>query len=324
MTKDRDISLDWIGGLLVLHMILGHISQWARVDYVLEDILFFFMPWFFFKAGMFHRVKKEKAVVRDSVRRLLVPFIIFSALGEVVMWLRLAVAHDHNVKDYFAFLKELLMSGSIQGNLALWFLLSLFICRILFNYLSLIGVKPLLTAAIFAASAIYLNYISTSVFIPYYLGNVSYGMVFYAAGYALRSLNITLTGLICLGVGIAACSYLCPSVINARVNDVIKGEYIVTLPYNLAGILFINNIVKFIPAKFLRYTAMHNVGRDSMSYYVSHWIIILLCDLVCVNVFNIPPGWHYFWIMVAACGLTLPLINVTLNRHLGRYIGNKK
>ncbi len=310
--------------MLVLHMILYHISQWAEVNYVLEQVLFFFMPWFFFKAGMFHKVKDEKVLVRDSARRLLVPFIVFSAIGEVVIWLRLAVAHDHVVRHYLSFPKELLMAGSIQGNLVLWFLLSLFICRILFNYLSLIRIKPLIITGAFAVSAIGLNYMSTAVFVPYYFGNVCYGMVFYSAGYIMRSVKIPLTWLICLGAVILACGYFCPALINARINDAAEGEYLLTIPYNLAGILFINNIVRFIPARFLKYTALHHIGEDSMSYYVSHWIIILLCDLVCVNIFNIGPGWHYYWIMVSACILTLPFINTILNRRFGRYIGNKK
>lgn len=321
MTKDRDISLDWICGLLVVHMILLHISQWAKVDYVLEDILFFFMPWFFFKSGMFHKVKEERIVVKDSVRRLLVPFIVFTLLGEAVWWLRLIIAHDHIIKDYFSFLKELVMNGSIQGNMALWFLLSLFICRILFNLLSLAKINAWWIMGGFVIAATGVNYASTLAFIPYYIGNVCYGMVFYAAGYALKSVKIPIWGIIALGAAIALCSYFCQSIIDIRLNSAIKGEYIVTIPYNLAVILFINNIAKFIPSKFLESTRLHLVGRDSMSYYVMHWIIILLCDLVMVEVFNLTSGTYYWWITAVTCLLTLPFINVVLNRRFCRLIG---
>lgn len=51
--EPRDFSLDWISGLLILHMIIGHIAGWVGIDYVVNQILFFFMPWFFFKGGCF-------------------------------------------------------------------------------------------------------------------------------------------------------------------------------------------------------------------------------------------------------------------------------
>lgn len=73
----RDYSLDWISGLLILHMIIGHIAGWVEMDYPVNNILFFFMPWFFFKGGMFHRHKEWKVELNKSFKRLIIPFIVF-------------------------------------------------------------------------------------------------------------------------------------------------------------------------------------------------------------------------------------------------------
>lgn len=78
MTSKRDNTLDCACGILIIHMILGHIFQWSQLTtthfYQWMNILYFFMPWFFFKAGIFYKKTPVKKVFSTSFHRLIVPF----------------------------------------------------------------------------------------------------------------------------------------------------------------------------------------------------------------------------------------------------------
>lgn len=129
----RDYSLDWISGLLILHMIIGHIAGWVEMDYPVNNILFFFMPWFFFKGGMFHRHKEWKVELNKSFKRLIIPFIVFSIIGQAIWTIRLLCLHETDIVKYIGFPGTFILYGAFHGNAPLWFLFSLFIVRIAFN-----------------------------------------------------------------------------------------------------------------------------------------------------------------------------------------------
>lgn len=87
--SSRDTSIDTVGGLMVVYMIFGHI--WSNCE--MEDTLFrnaltsllnCFMPWFFFKAGMFFRPMKTLDLLKKDFRRLVIPFCVFTFVGIIV------------------------------------------------------------------------------------------------------------------------------------------------------------------------------------------------------------------------------------------------
>ena len=64
----RIVSLDIITGILIIHMIFGHIMRFAHcIDtdlyHYTSILLSFFMPWFFFKSGMFYKERKPVEVL---------------------------------------------------------------------------------------------------------------------------------------------------------------------------------------------------------------------------------------------------------------------
>lgn len=63
MESKRDNSLDAACGLMIIYMIYGHICLWSGVTQVeiFPRLLFFFMPWFFFKSGMFFKPRSYKS-----------------------------------------------------------------------------------------------------------------------------------------------------------------------------------------------------------------------------------------------------------------------
>lgn len=69
----RNLGLDLIAGIFIIHMIWLHILQLTKVDmqsplYQSTQYLFFFMPWFFYKSGMFYKRISNKIMLRGGVK----------------------------------------------------------------------------------------------------------------------------------------------------------------------------------------------------------------------------------------------------------------
>ena len=141
MTSKRDNTLDCACGILIIHMILGHIFQWTQLTtthfYQWMNILYFFMPWFFFKAGIFYKKTPVKKVFSTSFHRLIVPFIALSLIGHAFLCISLVQEGGHTWQDFLINpMKDILLLGSTTGNFPLWFLLSLFFTKILYSLLN--------------------------------------------------------------------------------------------------------------------------------------------------------------------------------------------
>lgn len=56
--KKRLMSMDVLAGIMILYMVIMHVMQWAELQdtvlfYNLSVVFGCFMPWFFFKGGIF-------------------------------------------------------------------------------------------------------------------------------------------------------------------------------------------------------------------------------------------------------------------------------
>lgn len=134
-SSNRQQHLDVVCGILVVYMFCLHCEQWAGISstyqaHLLQQIFFFFMPWFFFKAGMFFKSKQNlKKVFKSSFTRLVIPFISFTILGQLFLCLKLYLQTGKfcNIIP----LKGILFYGAGSRNAPLCFFLSLFMIRML-------------------------------------------------------------------------------------------------------------------------------------------------------------------------------------------------
>jgi hypothetical protein len=185
---------------MLLHMILYHICQWSGTmdHYKCIGYLFaYFMPWFFFKAGMFYKRRPIRNELTKSFGRLIRPFVIFSIAGTCVLWIKQLVLSTFTIKTFLEPLHSLLLEGSVSGNLPLWFLLSLFAVKNIFNYVyrlnkSLNFRRGLMLCLSMIWLFILLIPIDGEVFHPIFLSNISSGLLFFSLGYLLR--NYILSG----------------------------------------------------------------------------------------------------------------------------------
>lgn len=204
-----------------------------------------------------------------SAKRLIKPFIIYSLIGHVCFCVLNIVKGNISLGVFFP-IKELLLVGSISGNLPLWFLLSLFGCRLIFNYALNKNVPVPLVAIVSLAFASLLHF--TGYEYPLYVANISTGLFFMSLGY-LITMRLTITPpllAICLILWILA--QLFPSFVSMRNNELTCGYYLLWMVYSLAAIISINAICQ----KFRRiFSCFEIVGRYSMEIYCIHWIPLM-------------------------------------------------
>ena len=79
--------LDSIAGIMIVYMICYHILQWGGIDVINVFVmrpLFFFMAWFFFKSGMFHKGCSTNEMLKKGFHKLILPFIVFTIIGYIL------------------------------------------------------------------------------------------------------------------------------------------------------------------------------------------------------------------------------------------------
>lgn len=141
-SSKRDKSIDFLSGLLLSYMIYTHISQVTLCDettlYILLDsFLFFFMPWFYFKSGVFYKKCGESSQksLKKIWKRFVLPFIVFSIANIPIYCLSFFHNSTNDSQFFPSFIKQIIYDfiivGSPFGNAPMWFLISLIFIRLL-------------------------------------------------------------------------------------------------------------------------------------------------------------------------------------------------
>lgn len=133
----RNSGIDSIAGFFVLYIAVGHALSRYGITTAKDGIfpfpfLYFFMPWFFFKGGMYFKHKDNKTALMSSYKRLIIPFIVYSVVG-CVIYNGIAFFCDTPLYSVKSWAIGLLVQGSIDENKPLWFLLSLFFVKLIAN-----------------------------------------------------------------------------------------------------------------------------------------------------------------------------------------------
>lgn len=309
----REKSIDLISGILIIHMIFGHVLILTRqMDTPLYHwtsiVLSFFMPWFFFKSGMMYRDKGLNKTLSDGWRTLIKPYIIYSIIGQIVfIMLLLLSGRDFVFSNTMNFL---IKNGAVEGNPPLWFLLSLFLVKIVFSFIRKHIDSRIILSAI-AVSAFAFSYLQAGKDIPLTFQHTSSGLFFYIIGYLLKDIQFNhLLGLFTL-LGYLGLQLILPTVVNMRGNFPEYGKYFLWPFSSLMGIVAINNITKRtqISSKTLEY-----VGKQSMFFYTWHWIIILCLQFINSKWISFE-GWYYCTYIMTGTFINLVVMDC-IRKHL--------
>lgn len=139
--KSRNIVIDYMKGIGILLMMLCHVF-YSHNPWVYS----FHMPLFIILAGYFAHVRTTETVDREfiikSAKRLLLPFVVTSIM--LICWSLVHAIPKHHMGYvwcqvaclFWACGDEIFTRFGVIGAWLMWFLISLFWCRIIFYYLA--------------------------------------------------------------------------------------------------------------------------------------------------------------------------------------------
>lgn len=141
--NSRKQYIDVIAGIMIAWMILGHCRFFANTTLPFFKFLGFYMPWFFYKSGMFFTAKNQKQLLKKDATKLLRYFIVYSAIGWGVWCVCGLIDGSLSLTGCILQpIRDFIHHGSIYGNGALWFLLTLFVVRYVANVLIINKLPP--------------------------------------------------------------------------------------------------------------------------------------------------------------------------------------
>ena len=281
----RQSHIDSVAGLLIIHMILGHCIQVTDCRdltlYKWMQVLSFFMPWFFFKSGMFYKDRKPVEVLLGG-GKLMKPYIIWNIIGYIPFVLLLVARNDYVWYHYLLQpFKGILLNGQYSGNSPLWFLPVLLIVQIMFTYAiqKKFGVWTVIVGIILG----YLCFI-LEIKIPSYLASISTGYFYFGMGYLMKHIQYN-RSVFFVSTLIYVCFILTTiSFVDINSNSVASGTYYLWPICAISGIVFINNTFLYLQKIINKIRILHYVGLHSMSFYTSHWVVIMSSLLLYNNI----------------------------------------
>ena len=303
-TTRRDDSLDMVAGVMILYVILGHMMNWSigycDVRATLEKIIPYFMPWVYFKSGMFYRPGETSEVARHGWKKLVVPFLVFSGIGIILQCIKWKITGDLTLEYAWKFqVRRIFLMGSFEGSNPLWFLLSLFFVKVIFSWLRNHGVKVGLILG-FCVTFLMANWlikvevgpkspVMPLLEFPRYLYNVPCGMIFYCCGHLLKDRQYDWKVWIPALAVFLAVSLLRKN--GARISFMhnvpsANCDYLLFLAAALGQCISVNAIFKgiaWLRGKITKFSILGYFGRNSIAVYTMHWPIMMIIWMVMVG-----------------------------------------
>lgn len=322
--KDRIAYIDLASGIMILMVLYFHslFPMWETKVLNYVPWLFFFMPWFFYKAGMMYRQKDMQAEVHNGWRKLIIPFLVWSFIG----WLAHIGWHWY-VGDltprmtFYSPLRSLVLGCSMPLNSALWFLPILYIVRLVGNWLI-----PRVNVGWIVVGSLALSLLFECIHIPLmpsWITKTAWGLFFFTCGYWLRD-NEKKWWLIALAIIVYTISLIFP--IHAVYGGVTpKWCQLAWYPSCALACVLFNNACRWLTELTEKlgtwvFPILRYVGRNAMNFYAPHYMIFVLVYNI-VGYYN--EGWYSGWqglaVVTIAYAILLPAIS-----SLDGYIQNRK
>lgn len=306
--RKRLLYLDYVSAFFIIQIIIGHILQFVNIYSVMDSwvkIFSFYMPFFYFKSGMFANTDVlYRNHLKANTNKLLIPFLIMSLIGYV---LNLPFELVNTSKPLYEILLRpwgsLLKHGSMPSSLALWFLLSLFEVKLCFNLIIKSRYKITILLLFFIISIIVAH---KRILLPLCLSTLFPGVLIYFMGYVYNnysskySWGLAITAMLVF----ANVAIWDDSVVEMRNNFLSEGHYITWFIKSISGIISLNFIAYKLPSLHF----LGKIGKDSMGYYIYHWILLILIWNLLSSFYSNFTSGLFIVVSCVVCIVVLPLL----------------
>lgn len=278
--RERNHAFDILCGICIIRMVSLHImafcgqedQEWWR------EVMrwsFFFMSFFFFKAGFFNKGTSsgtDMDYLRDRSKRLLVPYVTSGVIGLVVYF----SFYFPLVDRYKKFVEPLewshiWMKSGFYGNSPIWFLFSFFVVYMMVRYID--KVRHLCWLTVFFPAISYWAY-RTGNNVPMSLGNVFIACYFFYLGrlwqwamcrFEVRRLMAASWLMVLLFVVLG---FVAPGTYNMSQN-IFTGNALMAVVRATLVLCGLSGIL--LTAKVPRIPWLCFIGEHSMVFFISHY-----------------------------------------------------
>lgn len=324
-SENRKAYIDVVAGIMIIWMILGHCYTFShyfpRVIGNTYKLIGFYMPWFFYKSGQLFLPRNTKDLLRKDLQKYVKPFLVYSIIGWVVWSICGVIDGSRSLCScLLGAINSIYLRGNFAGNAALWFLLSLFLVRQISNVCLNIQSKSsfkwsIVIAVIISFSLSFLLFKIGWSNHSWCIGNIFTGLFFFLLGYLLNSIEqnrwvfLISTSVYALYVIVYFSGIINDfPYLHMHANRMYNGNYLHFFPMAVAGIIMTNNIFWYLCHR-LRFGILEYIGRNSMNFYVTHWILFTTVVFVTKHVFHIESVQYLFYILLMSSIVFLPLIS---------------
>lgn len=268
---------------------------------------------------MFHKeLQDKKSFVIKSMRRLLVPFVIFSLVGYFLVTIPHLCSNGITLQWLWKPWMQILAQGRVTHNGPLWFLLTLFVIRMVYLYLphNYIIVNILLGLLIGCIG----YYFSIR---PRYISNIATGSVFYGIGYLYSKCGKTwIKQKWYIPAIVYILSLIFPQQVDMLFNEVLMGTWWGWMVAAVSGCVVFELMFEYIIHKSKsRLHLFSYVGQNTMAILVLHWPIMVLVNCLC-DMADLTVIWRLVANWFVIC-IWMPLAQwILTNRYLKWTIGN--
>lgn len=232
----------------MLVVIFLHAGVLKSQPYSIMHVFGFFMPWFFFKAGMFH--KEEQKYTKDFFKKL--------------------------AKRFFVPMCTYLILTSRGQTALLWFLESLVISKLIFVALPKSKMVLIVLSSCLFIVGDFINRYEPS--IPLLLKEMPMALFYYITGFLLKKLNNNSQMIICLLLAYLLILFIIPSRVDMRMQTILFGHFEIAVAGCLIGIVLMNALCDRYKDYLLK--PIIYIGKESMAFYILHMPIIIAVQLI--------------------------------------------
>jgi len=282
--KSRNHAFDFLCGLCILRMIMLHVISCCgyRNEFWFTKVMawsFFFMSFFFFKAGYFNKGVSGATLpyLKDRFKRLLTPYFIWGGIGSIIYFSFLLLFPD-NFERFINALSwhHLYAESHFWGNPPTWFLFSFCMAYVVAHFLD--KIKNLKWIVLLFP---FISYLLFRLKNPLWMGldNLFMGVFFFYLGRLWRWLQSRVPKKWLIVVSILL---IAEFVVG---NKLWHGEYDMSLnkfvqnPWGagintVCALVGISGLLLALPMK--RIPAINFIGEHSMVFFVLHYPLLFL------------------------------------------------